>query len=94
MIQQQKTALFLALLMSVLALLSVAFAYQWQWLWAYKVLAFPGHLVLGLFSEEIDFWPKLALLTVSQFASIYLSAIFLWPLGKKLFTKLQTIIHK
>lgn len=49
----------------------VAFMFNWQvvgggWSW-FPVLLFPGNLVLALFSEEINFWPKLALQMAGQF---------------------------
>ncbi|GAB3035634.1 hypothetical protein [Bowmanella dokdonensis] len=49
----------------------LAFVYNWHivgggWQW-FPVLLFPGNLVLDLFTEEIHFWPKLALQMAGQF---------------------------
>ena len=38
----------------------------------YKVLAWPGIFTLRLFSEEIDFMPKLSLLLLGQFSICFL----------------------
>lgn len=32
----------------------------------YRILAFPGILSAGFFSEEIDFWPKLTIMVAGQ----------------------------
>ncbi|BBM03604.1 hypothetical protein [Microbulbifer sp. GL-2] len=49
----------------------VAFTYNWVIIgggWQYfGVFLFPGNLVLSMFSEEIDFWPKFALQMSGQF---------------------------
>jgi hypothetical protein len=42
----------------------------------YKVLAWPGIVTLRLFSEEINFMPKLSILLLGQFLAYFL-AIFL-----------------
>lgn len=42
----------------------------------YKVLAWPGIVTLRLFSEEINFMPKLSILLFGQFLA-YFFAIFL-----------------
>lgn len=42
----------------------------------YKVLAWPGIVALRLFSEEINFMPKLSILLLGQFLAYFL-AIFL-----------------
>lgn len=42
----------------------------------YKVLAWPGIVTLRLFSEEINFIPKLSILMIGQFLT-YFFAIFL-----------------
>lgn len=40
----------------------------------YRLLLAPGIFVLGFFTEEIDFWPKLALLLGGQFLLCFLVA--------------------
>lgn len=42
----------------------------------YKILAWPGIVTLRLFSEEINFMPKLSILLLGQFLA-YFFAIFL-----------------
>ena len=42
----------------------------------YKILAWPGIVTLRLFSEEINFMPKLSILLLGQFLAYFL-AIFL-----------------
>lgn len=49
----------------------------------YKILAWPGIVTLRLFSEEINFMPKLSILLLAQFFSYFL-AIFL----------VRKIVHK
>ena len=34
---------------------------------AYSIILAPGNLLLGLFTEEINFWPKLSMLLSFQF---------------------------
>ncbi|MBB3169566.1 hypothetical protein [Simiduia aestuariiviva] len=41
----------------------------------YKILAYPGIAWLRLFSEEINFWPKLGLLLLGQFLAYALLAL-------------------
>ncbi|WP_444922038.1 hypothetical protein ACJJID_06835 [Microbulbifer sp. CnH-101-G] len=57
-----------------------AFAYNWLIVgggWQYfRVFLFPGNLVLSLFTEEIDFWSKLALQMSGQFVVTF-SATYL-----------------
>ncbi len=38
----------------------------------YKILAYPGILITRLFSEEIDFWPKLSILVFGQYTIYFL----------------------
>ena len=63
----------LSLLVSSISLLvgAVAFFYNWNIYgggWDhFGVFLFPGNLVLSMFTEEIDFWSKLALQMSGQF---------------------------
>lgn len=50
----------------------------------YRVFNFPGLMFLKLFSEEIDFWPKLGLLISGQFGAYFLLSLFTFGL-KRLF---------
>lgn len=94
-----KLALKVAILATVVGL--IAFTLSWNmWdVWqgplpGYQVLLFPGNLTLiylwhPLFTEELAFWPKLALLLIGQFAVVYLViANSLW-LVSKIFNKQQ-----
>ena len=47
----------------------------------YKVLVGPGILTLRMFSEEIDFWPKLSLMMAGQYIIYFVCLI----LSKKLY---------
>ncbi|MGX5913227.1 hypothetical protein ACR0ST_00645 [Aliidiomarina sp. Khilg15.8] len=80
----------------------IAFALSWN-LWdiwggpmpGVQVLLFPGNLTLvyvwhPLFTEEVTFWPKLAMLLVGQFVVVagvatlimWAGRKMLWPSGK------------
>ena len=74
----------------------VAFTLSWN-LWGFwggpmpgfQVLLFPGHLTLvyiwhPLFTEEINFWPKLALLLLGQFSVVFCFVGLFVYLAKKL----------
>ena len=76
----------------------VAFTLSWN-LWDFwggpmpglQLLLFPGNLTLvyiwhPLFTEEVNFWPKLALLLLGQFIVVSLFAGFLAHIVKKLRT--------
>ncbi|AWF81231.1 hypothetical protein BTJ40_10595 [Microbulbifer sp. A4B17] len=60
-----------------LAIGLLAFVYNWKVVgggWPYfSTFLFPGNLVLALFSEEIDFWPKFALQMSGQFLLPFLA---------------------
>ncbi|MFS1523101.1 hypothetical protein ACL7TT_03145 [Microbulbifer sp. 2304DJ12-6] len=65
--------IFRSLTVSVAALLlgMAAFFYNWNihgggWHY-FRIFLFPGNLVLSLFTEEIDFWPKFLLQMSGQF---------------------------
>jgi uncharacterized glyoxalase superfamily protein PhnB len=50
----------------------------------YKLLAYPGIVTAGLFSDEIDFWPKLGIMLLGQYLA-YFVLIFVGRLaGEKL----------
>ncbi|WHI49231.1 hypothetical protein P3339_12100 [Microbulbifer sp. MLAF003] len=61
----------------LLALLVGVVTFMYNWLivgggWEYfGVFLFPGNLILSLFTEEIDFWPKFALQMSGQFSVIF-----------------------
>ena len=63
----------LSLVISTIALFSglAVFYYNWSIYgggWPYfRIILFPGNLVLSLFTEEIDFWPKFWLQMSGQF---------------------------
>lgn len=93
---QHKTAV-IATFAGVAALVIglVAFTLSWN-LWDFwggpmpglQILLFPGKLTLvylwhPLFTEEINFWPKLALLLVGQFAIVFFVAGLLSHFVKK-----------
>ncbi|GAA6151976.1 hypothetical protein [Pseudoteredinibacter isoporae] len=68
-----KRSLLVAALMSLLAFASLSANYFFHiGIWVYQVFALPGKWFLSFLSEEINFWPKLALLMSGQFV---LSAI-------------------
>ena len=41
----------------------------------YRLLAYPGIVTTRLFSEEIAFWPKLAILLSGQFVAYFAAAL-------------------
>jgi len=76
----------------------IAFTLSWN-LWDFwggpmpglQLLLFPGNLTLvyiwhPLFTEEVDFWPKLALLFLGQFFIVSLFVGLLVHIAKKLRT--------
>ncbi|WP_416305453.1 hypothetical protein [Neptunicella sp. SCSIO 80796] len=71
---------FYAGLLSVL-IGGVAFVLNW-YVWGggmpgYGIFLFPGNLVLAIFSEEINFWPKFLLLLGGQFTLIALLSMLI-----------------
>ncbi len=72
-----KRCLIVASLMTLLALTSLSANYFFSvGIWVYQVFALPGVWFLTFFSEEIDFWPKLALLLSGQFILTTIAAYF------------------
>ncbi len=61
----------------------IAFTVNYNWLEGtlpgYRLLTAPGIVILRLFTEEIDFWPKLLLLLGGQ----YLVCLLIILAGKK-----------
>ncbi len=41
----------------------------------YRIMLYPGILATGLFSEEINFWPKLAIMLFGQFLICFVSLL-------------------
>lgn len=41
----------------------------------YKLLVYPGIAVTRLFSEEIDFWPKLGILLIGQYLAFFIAML-------------------
>ncbi|WP_105201577.1 hypothetical protein [Pseudoalteromonas sp. T1lg10] len=93
----QVNTLTLAISAGIVALVVGAIAFTLSWnLWDYwggpmpgiQVLLFPGNLTLihvwhPLFTEEVSFWPKLALLFIGQFVVVTLvAALFIGPVRK------------
>ncbi|MFI2812458.1 MULTISPECIES: hypothetical protein [Microbulbifer] len=76
-----KRAVHLPLLVAGLSTAAggIAFVYNWQCYdggWPYfGIVLLPGNLVLSLFTEEIDFWPKLALQMSGQFLVTFTVAV-------------------
>lgn len=56
----------------------LAFFYNWNIYgggWEYfEVVLFPGNIVLSMFTEEIDFWPKFALQMSGQFLVTFVAS--------------------
>lgn len=72
-----KRCLIVASLMTLLALISLSANYFFSvGIWVYQVFALPGVWFLTFFSEEINFWPKLALLLSGQFILTTIAAYF------------------
>lgn len=94
-----KLALKIAIFATVVGLIAFTLSWNMWEVWqgplpGYQVFLFPGNLTLiylwhPLFTEELAFWPKLALLLFGQFTVVYLViANFLW-LVSKMFNKQQ-----
>lgn len=58
-------------------LTALAFAIDFNWLHCtfpgYKILAWPGIVTLRFFSEEMAFWPKIAILLMGQYVTYFLT---------------------
>ncbi|WP_199610432.1 hypothetical protein [Flocculibacter collagenilyticus] len=50
---------------------------------SYPFFLFPGNLVLSLFTEEIDFWPKLILQLTGQFCVVAMATLVVAKLFRK-----------
>ncbi|MBB6522114.1 hypothetical protein [Pseudoteredinibacter isoporae] len=72
-----KRCFMVAAFMTALALISLSINYFFSvGIWVYQVFALPGIWFLTFFSEEINFWPKLALLLSGQFILTAIAAYF------------------
>ncbi|MFA0813144.1 hypothetical protein [Microbulbifer epialgicus] len=72
----------------------VVFTYNWVIVgggWEYfGVFLFPGNLVLSLFTEEIDFWPKFLLQMSGQFVVAFSVAYF----ARRVLKIVINLVHK
>ncbi len=53
----------------------------------YSVFLAPGNLVMGLFTEEINFWPKLTMLLGFQFLVCFAAIYAVIKLARRLMTR-------
>ena len=52
----------------------------------YKILTYPGIVTAGIFSEEINFWPKLSIMLIGQFLFYFVSALVVRIIHKVAFS--------
>ena len=52
---------------------SISYGYLHSTFLGYKFLAYPGIVATRIFSEEIDFWPKLAILLAGQYVALFIT---------------------